>query len=48
MREKIGMRNEELGIPYHPPMICIADGCAAFLIPNSYFLIHDLQAVRPS
>jgi len=42
------MRNEELGIPFLPPVIGIAGGWAAFRIPNSYFLIHDLQAVRPS
>jgi hypothetical protein len=42
------MRNEELGIPFLPPMIGIAGGWAAFLIPNSYFLIRDLSVARPS
>ena len=37
-KRKLGMRNEELGIPIHPPKIamrCWAD------IHNSYFLIPN-------
>ena len=39
---ELGMRNEELGIPNHPPSQfgnSAPGGWAAFLIPNSYFLI---------
>jgi len=42
------MRNEELGIPVLPPDNGIAGGWVAFLIPNSYFLIHSLRVARPS
>ena len=39
MKNEFGMRNEELGIPTPPPVEIDAGGWAAFLIPNSYFLI---------
>ena len=39
MNIELGMRNEELGIPLRPPGVIVAGGWAAFLIPNSYFLI---------
>ena len=39
---QLGMRNEELGIRNSPPPppVSEAGGWAAFLIPNSYFLIR--------
>jgi hypothetical protein len=37
-RKKLGIRNEELGIPTRPPVI--ATRCQA-AIPNSYFLIPN-------
>jgi len=41
MTIELGIRNEELGIPIHPPPeLDDTDGWAAFLIPNSYFLIE--------
>jgi hypothetical protein len=37
---ELGMKNEELGIPLRPPHdLDNMGGWAAFLIPNSYFLI---------
>ena len=42
------MRNEELGIPLQPPMIGVAGGWAAFLIPNSYFLIREMWLTESS
>ena len=44
MKIELGIRNEELGIPNRPPIHgsdIVPGGRAAFLVPNSYFLIHD-------
>jgi hypothetical protein len=40
MKNKLGMRNEELGISTLSPRALEMGGWAAFQIPNSYFLIE--------